>query len=89
MLFWISGKGRELAPLDAFGIHIPLNELPDRLEEIPRDKLVCIVCPGKVRAVMAMCYLVSEGFENVKVLSASHSEVLDRVKPSFVAGLKE
>ena len=79
---------QELTPLTAFGLHIPLNELPERLNEVPKDKLVCTLCPGKIRATMAMCYLVSEGFNNVKVLASSPAEIVDRVKPPFVLGLK-
>ena len=79
---------QELTPLTAFGLHIPLNELPERLNEVPRDKLVCTLCPGKIRATMAMCYLVSEGFNNVKVLASTPAEIVDRVKPPFVLGLK-
>lgn len=79
---------QELTPLTAFGLHIPLNELPERLNEVPKDKLVCTLCPGKIRATMAMCYLVSEGFNNVKVLASSPAEIVDRVKPPFVSGLK-
>ncbi len=77
-----------LTPLTAFGIHIPLNELPERLNEIPKDKLVCTLCPGKIRATIAMCYLLTEGFENVRVLASSPSEIVDRVKPPFVAKLE-
>lgn len=80
---------QELTPLTAFGIHIPINELPERLNEIPKDRLVCTLCPGKVRATIAMCYLLTEGFENVRVLAATPSEIVDRVKPPFVAGLKK
>ncbi len=79
---------QELTPLTAFGLHIPLNELPERLNEVPKDKLVCTLCPGKIRATMAMCYLVSEGFNNVKVLASTPAEIVDRVKPPFVLGLK-
>jgi len=78
-----------LTPLTAFGIHIPLNELPERLNEIPKDKLVCTLCPGKIRGTIAMCYLLTEGFDNVRVLASSPSEIVDRVKPPFVAGLKK
>jgi len=78
-----------LTPLTAFGIHVPLNELPERLNEIPKDKLVCTLCPGKIRATIAMCYLLTEGFDNVRVLASSPSEIVDRVKPPFVAGLKK
>ncbi len=78
-----------LTPLTAFGIHIPLNELPERLSEIPRDKLVCTLCPGKIRATIAMCYLVTEGFNNVKVLASSPAEIVDKMKPPVVSKLRK
>ncbi len=78
-----------LTPLTAFGIHIPLNELPERLSEVPKDKLVCTLCPGKIRATIALCYLISEGFENVKVLNSSPSEIVDKMKPPVVSKLRK
>jgi len=80
---------QSLTPLTAFGIHIPLNELPERLSEIPKDKLVCTLCPGKIRATIALCFLVSQGFDNVKVLASSPSEIVDKMKPPVVAKLRK
>jgi len=73
--------------LDAFGMRIPLNQLPDRLSEIPSDKLVCTVCPGKIRATIAYALLIDAGFENVKVLASSPSELVDYLKPGVVRKL--
>ncbi len=80
---------QSLTPLTAFGIHIPLNELPERLSEVPKDKLVCTLCPGKIRATIALCFLVSQGFDNVKVLASSPSEIVDKMKPPVVAKLRK
>ena len=30
-----------------FGLYIPLNELPKRLAELPKDKLIVTACPHK------------------------------------------
>ena len=46
-----------------FGLKIPLNELPRRLAEIPRDKIIVTACPLKDRAIIAMAYLRTQGFE--------------------------
>lgn len=46
-----------------FGLKIPLNELPKRLDELPRDKIIITACPHKDRATIAMVYLRSNGFE--------------------------
>ncbi len=46
-----------------FGLKIPLNELPKRLNELPKDKIVVTACPHKDRATIAMVYLRTQGFE--------------------------
>ncbi len=46
-----------------FGLKIPLNELPDRLGELPKDKIIVTACPHKDRAIIAMTYLRSKGIQ--------------------------
>lgn len=41
--------------------NIPLNELPKRLAEIDKKKIVVTACPHKDRAAIAMVYLRSKG----------------------------
>lgn len=48
--------------------NIPLNELPDRLDELDKDKLIVTACPHNIRSNIAMHYLKTKGF-NVKFLS--------------------
>jgi rhodanese-related sulfurtransferase len=71
------------------GINIPLHELPDNLDRIPKDKLVATFCSGKVRAAVAYTYLLSEGFENVKILATTSKEFADKLKPGLVKKLKK
>ena len=44
-------------------INIPLNELPKRLDEIDKNKIVITACPHKDRATIAMVYLRSKGIQ--------------------------
>ena len=44
-------------------INIPLNELPVRLNEIDKTKIVVTACPHKDRATIAMVYLRSKGIK--------------------------
>ncbi len=46
-----------------FGLRIPLNELPARLHELPKDKLIVTACPHNDRANIARLYLLTKGFE--------------------------
>lgn len=48
--------------------NIPLNELPDRLNELDPKKLIITACPASIRSNIAMHYLMTKGF-NVKFLS--------------------
>lgn len=45
-----------------FAHHIPLNELPDRLDEIDKDKTIITICPHYDRAEIARIYLKLKGY---------------------------
>ncbi len=46
------------------GTSIPLNELPDRIEELDRTKIIVTACPQRDRAILAMVYLRTKGFRS-------------------------
>ena len=62
-----------------FGAKIPYNELPDRLEELPKDKLIVCACPNEYRANMAREYLRFKGFK-VKNLEGGLFGLVERLK---------
>jgi len=45
-----------------FGLQIPLNELPKRYKELPKDKIIVTACPHKDRSSLAMAYLRTKGY---------------------------
>jgi len=45
-----------------FGLFIPLNELPKRYQELPKDKIIVTACPHKDRSALAMAYLRTKGY---------------------------
>jgi rhodanese-related sulfurtransferase len=45
-----------------FSQNIPLNELPKRLNELPKDKIIVAACPHKDRSSIAMAYLRTRGY---------------------------
>ncbi len=51
-----------------FSKNIPLNELPNRLDELPKDKLIITACPHNDRANIARMFLTLNGF-NARYLS--------------------
>jgi rhodanese-related sulfurtransferase len=44
--------------------NIPLNELPDRLKELDKTKLIVTVCPHYDRAEIARTYLILQGYRS-------------------------
>jgi len=44
-------------------IFLPLPLLPERFSELPKDKLIVTACPHKDRAIIAMVYLRTKGYE--------------------------
>ncbi len=74
----------ELARIDSC-LHIPLNELPERIQELEpwRDKEVVILCHHGMRSEMAQQFLRQQGFRRVRNLrggiDAYSSEVDERI----------
>jgi len=49
-------------------LNIPLNDFPERIKELPKDKIIVVACPHKDRSAIAMTYLRSKGY-NAKYLT--------------------
>lgn len=49
-------------------IHIPILELRERLNELPKDKEIVLVCAVGLRSFEASRMLKNAGFQNVKIL---------------------
>jgi len=62
-----------------FGLKIPANELPRRLDELPDDKLIVVACPMTDRSNMARSYLLTQGFD-VCYLQGGLLGLMDRLK---------
>jgi rhodanese-related sulfurtransferase len=69
-----------------FSVNIPLNELPDRLDELPNDKMVIVACPKMCRSNIAHQYLSYKGL-NVKLLYGGLLELMERLKGGEAKGL--
>lgn len=46
-----------------YALKMPLPTLPSRYNELPKDKLIVTACPHKDRAIIAMVYLISKGYQ--------------------------
>jgi rhodanese-related sulfurtransferase len=55
---WIAGHAPD-------AVHLPLMDIPARLEEVPRDGDVVVVCRMGGRSAQAVAYLMQNGYDNV------------------------
>ncbi len=50
------------------GTWIPMEELPTRLNELSRNKLIVTYCTSGNRSMHALLYLLNQGFTKIKSL---------------------
>lgn len=62
-----------------FGDHIPLNEIPDRLDEIDKTKTIVTMCPHYDRAEIARLYLKLQGY-NARYLTDGMLGLVDHLR---------
>jgi len=62
-----------------FGLKIPAPELPQRLNELPKDKLIVLACPKSDRSNMTRTWLSAQGF-NAKYLSCGLIGLMEYLK---------
>lgn len=65
-------------------LEIPFQELPSRLNELPKDKSIGIFCSSGVRSAIGMAYLKSKGFENVKMIDGGYTQFMEAIMPGKV-----
>jgi hydroxyacylglutathione hydrolase len=53
----------------AGSLHLPLNHLVQRIDEVPRDRSILVHCAGGYRSSIAASLLQREGFANVSELA--------------------
>lgn len=64
---------------------IPINQLPDRVQELPDDRTIIVFCSSIVRASMAALYLRAEGKTKVRTLLANSEAMVALSSPSLLA----
>ncbi|SFZ97938.1 conserved hypothetical protein [hydrothermal vent metagenome] len=70
-----------------FGLKIPSPELPDRLDELPKEKLIVVACPKTDRSNMVRTWLAGQGY-NVKYLSGGLLGLMDHLKGGKAKSIK-
>ncbi len=61
---------------------IPLGEVPQRVNEIPRDKEIIVHCKMGGRSAKAAAFLRQQGYTNVKNLKGGITDWSDKIDPT-------
>lgn len=69
-------------------VHIPLDQLPTRIAEIPKDVEVVLMCRSGGRSQRALDFLVANGYDAAKLLNMTGGIMrwgkdVDPSKPDF------
>lgn len=63
--------------------HIPMNEIPSRMYEIPKDNEIVVLCHHGIRSAMVVNFLKQNGFEQVhNLVGGIHAWALE-IDPSM------
>lgn len=75
---------RELAVASVTGaLHIPMGQVPARLDEIDRNCHVVVICHSGARSQAVAGYLQQQGFEQVSNLAGGITRWSHEVDPSI------
>ncbi|HEV7823957.1 MAG TPA: rhodanese-like domain-containing protein [Mycobacteriales bacterium] len=50
-------------------VHLPMQEIPARMGEVPQDRAVVVTCRGGGRSAQVTAYLRAQGFDEVANLA--------------------
>jgi len=67
-------------------LHVPMNQLPARLEEFEREAETVVMCHAGGRSLRVAHFLVGKGFKNVANLSggiSAWSQAIDATVPLY------
>lgn len=60
---------------------IPIEEIPDRHDEIPRDVQVGVFCSAGTRSTIVYFYLRALGYENVRIAPSNYEALTSLLLP--------
>ncbi|MGQ4912125.1 MAG: rhodanese-like domain-containing protein [Candidatus Thorarchaeota archaeon] len=65
-------------------LHIPVNEIPDRVDEIPSETNIVVFCPSNFRSTLVYAYLKMIGHESVRILTGGYPGLAELLMPGKV-----
>jgi len=74
-----------IAPgLDLTVLHIPIHEVPDRIDEIPAGRRIAVFSWAGIRATMVYVYLHTLGLGKARILPGGLPELIRHALPNAI-----
>jgi rhodanese-related sulfurtransferase len=67
-------------------VHVPMNQVPARMAELPRDAAIVVMCHAGGRSMRVAQFLSAQGFANVANLAggiSAWSQAVDATVPQY------
>jgi sulfur-carrier protein adenylyltransferase/sulfurtransferase len=64
-------------------LHVPMSELADRLDDIPLDADLVVLCRVGSRSARVTAFLLGQGFETVRNVEGGINEWARQIDPSL------
>lgn len=66
-----------------FPVHLPMNQVPERLQELPRDVPITVMCRSGGRSLQVARFLEKQGFDRVANLSGGILAWREQIDPTL------
>lgn len=63
--------------------HIPMSQVPENLSDLPRDRLILVLCHHGIRSMHVTRYLRSNGFTQVANVAGGINAWAEQIDPSL------
>ena len=63
--------------------HIPMRQIPENLTELPRDRLILVLCQVGARSLRVTQFLRANGFEQVSNVAGGIVAWAEQIDPSL------
>ena len=65
-------------------VHIPMNNVPNKLDSLESDKEIIVQCKSGVRSARICEFLLQKGYSNIKNLQGGIVAWAEQIDPSII-----
>jgi rhodanese-related sulfurtransferase len=67
-------------------LHIPIDQIPKRVGEVPHDRPIGVFCPTVVRSSIVYAFLLARGYKQVSLIDGGYPALVGEFLPGKLRG---